>query len=190
MSRCIWLGTVTCTIALISDALVGCGAAQRSPSAAAPAFPSAHEERKPDVLVEAKDSDLQHAKDFLVALRSGDSTSLHRVSCTQFFYRTTAKADTCPSRVDTPEAFDQLIACVRADPILRGELADAEAVASNAVEIRELPNWTAPLMEKESGSFTAVSSFINGDGVTYGFVLLSKGRCIERLMLTASFDTG
>lgn len=137
-----------------------------------------------------EDSELQHAGEFLVALRSGDVKSLRRVSCPHFEYRTTAKVNKCPNRVDTSEAFDQLITCVRADPMLKDELAHADDLASNAIQIRELPNWTVPLMDREPGPVTAVSSFINGDGVTYSFVLLWKGRCIERLMLTASFETG
>jgi hypothetical protein len=190
MSKCIWLASAACAVALASAALIGCGAGQRSPSAVTPSRSSAHGGSKLDASIVVEDSALQHAREFFVALRSGDVKSLHRVSCPHFEYRTTAKVNKCPHRVDTSEAFDQLITCVRADPMLRDELADADNLASNAVQIRELPNWTAPLMDRELGPSTAVSSFINGDGVTYSFVLLWKGICIERLMLTASFETG
>lgn len=127
---------------------------------------------------------------FLAALQSHDRDELRRRSCAHFEFRTTERTSDCPTRADGPEELERIIECLRDDALLRKELAFAHGLAESATLTSEVPEWAATWMTSETRGFARVRAYINGDGVTFSFVVLTRDSCVAWLMLTAEFERG
>jgi len=172
-----------------------CGAPQSSPppaaasvnrsSSAAPAGDEKPAAARQEVIDPAK-----LAADFLIAFRDGEPAALRPLACRTFQFRSTARVDACGGTASTPEEFGRLVRCVRSNATLQRELQYASGLASSVAAIPALPEWAVPLVTAHARIQPAAGAYINGDGVTYQFVLLSNQNCIEWLLLAADLETG
>lgn len=130
------------------------------------------------------------AANFLTAFRDGEPTALSPLACRTFQFRSTARVDECGGTANTPEELDRLVRCVRADATLQRVLQYASGLPASVAAIPALPGWAVPLVSASARAQPAADAYINGDGVTFRFVLISSGECVEWLLLTAEFEAG
>ena len=180
---------------LLALLATGCGASKPSPvslsSAPNHARPVAQSggEQKEAAAPKAVDP-AGLAANFLTAFRDGELAALSPLVCREFQFRSTARVDECRGTASTSEEFDSLVRCVRADATLQRELQYASGLVPSISAIPALPHWALPLVSANARAQPAADAYINGDGVTFRFVLISSGDCVEWLLLTAEFEAG
>jgi hypothetical protein len=110
---------------------------------------------------------------WLNALKTRDVPKLAERTQFPFTYRTTNSEPVCEGASANAGMLETTVDClVRRDENLFEELAVSEGFGVKALEPAQVPPWAAKLMGQAARSDRLVSAFINGDGITFEFVLV------------------
>jgi len=113
------------------------------------------------------------ATDWLVALRKNDTGQLSRTTAFPFSYRSTGKRKFCEGAIKDQAGMAGLMKCFRTkEKLFIGELKHADDMQLTITDGRDASKSLLKLLDKKDQDGTLVSSFINGDGVTYTFLLV------------------
>jgi hypothetical protein len=130
------------------------------------------------------------AKQWFERLRDHDSEALASATQFPFEYQTTAEQDPCRAVVSTLAELRVFVACVSRDPLFMTELRHADDLGLTVVSPNSLPPWAHPRLARMAQGPLPIHGYINGDGVSYEFVLWLQMRRVQALYLHAEFERG
>jgi hypothetical protein len=115
-------------------------------------------------------------RDWLGLLRAGALTALAEATDLPFAYQEAWPKKQCTSTARTRSALASWTECIRKDEVLLGEL----AFLSETLEFHKAPAEASPSLRSLANRFRGtgewVAAYINGDGVTYTFLVLVTRR--------------
>jgi len=124
---------------------------------------------------------------WLTALRDQDHGVLTTLTAFPFGFQTPSSKQRCRSGAETPDELRSITTCIVADGLLLEELRRADDFHLVALPQGSVPVWARAVQSESNRDRVPVKAFINGDGVTYVFVLLVKRdrveTCIEHVEL-------
>lgn len=181
------------TFVLLAPALLAtvavCDTKPRAPAGAPAAAPG-----KPDaVLTDAQA--VAAASAWLDALKARDAGALARKTRFPFRFASTAKKPICEGVAADPSALGAMVTCLgQNDRLFLTELAAAGTPATKPVAAKGGPRWLAKLWPASEPGDRLVSTFINGDGVTFELVLVvadaAAGGLVRAFLLHGEVEAG
>jgi len=113
------------------------------------------------------------ARAWLDALKRRDTAALAEKTQFPFTYKTTSRKKLCEGRAVDAKKLAATVDCLALrDKLLLEQLGYAEHLEVKVLEPAQIPPWVAKLAGKPTGRDWLVSAFLNGDGITFEFVLV------------------
>ena len=110
---------------------------------------------------------------WLNALKTRDMPKLVEKTQFPFTYRTTNREPVCEGTTANARMLESTVDClIRRDKRFIEELAHAENFGVKALDPAQPPPWAAKLLGPPASGDRLVSAFVNGDGMTFEFVLV------------------
>ena len=150
----------------------GAAAANDQKSPPPPAKPST--ETSPSTSKPSREQALSLANDWLQALKTNDPAKLSRVTQLPFTYKSLGKKRLCERTIKDTTGVESLLKCFYAkETLFLEELkqADANETKLEAGDLQYVPKKLLALLGKAHAASVLVTAYINGDGVTYTFLL-------------------
>jgi hypothetical protein len=135
------------------------------------------------------------AKAWIETLKSKDLNKVSANSGLPFAYKTTDKKKTCDGVADDASKRTALIECVLArEKLMIDELTEADEMKFKAIAVRQIPAELKRIVSAPGSNERLVTSYLNGDGVTFTFVFLigaSGGKAVTRaVFVDTEFHSG
>lgn len=136
------------------------------------------------------------ARAWLDALKRRDMEALAERTRFPFTYRSTNRRKLCEATSADARQLTAVVDCLaRRDKLLLEELARAAKVEVKVLEPARAPAWLAKLIGKPAGGDWLVGGFLNGDGITFEFVLVvlaggSGPGVVKAFLVNADVESG
>jgi hypothetical protein len=201
-TRTVGIAALLASMALVAVCKAGEGT-KEAPSVGKPAPPSAPSDGK-----EPKPPDQSHGttagtlapevalaavNGWLDALRTKDAAKLRELTRLPLAYKSIGKKKLCEGVVKDGAGLDAMTTCfAKKETLFLEELKRGEDLAPKVVDPGHAPKSLMKLLDKSESEQTLVSGYINGDGVTYGLLLVvapgDSGKAgVSTFALKASF---
>ncbi len=135
----------------------------------------------------AVSSPIDAAKLWLVSLRDGNQVALESRTAFPFQVRW-AVADGWAGSARDSRSLAELVARLRSDAVFAGEVQHVADFPARLLAVAELPEWASGDLAPATAQ--AIKSFINGDGVTYEFVLFVAAEGVRAVAVSAAIEGG
>lgn len=136
------------------------------------------------------------ARAWLDALKRRDTRALAEKTRFPFVYETTSRKKLCEgTAVDAKELAATVDCLARRDKLLLEQLAHVERLDVKVLEPARTPPSLAKLIGKPTGGDRLVGAFLNGDGITFEFVLVvvrggSGFGVVKTFLVNAEVESG
>jgi hypothetical protein len=180
----------SCLAVVIAAVLAGCGrASSREPPVVSPTTANIDDGRGTAPHGErATPEDI--ALRWLNALRDHDESSLKALSAFPFHFKTTAATTRCADRASTQDQLRALADCIIADELFLRELKQTTDFHISRLTRETLPTWATATAVESIDAYTEIKAFINGNGVTYVFLMLVTAAQVDTFIQHTEFEQG
>ncbi len=135
------------------------------------------------------------ASEWLSNVRANDAKGVSAATTVPFLYRTTNRRKKCEGEVKDVAALNRWLECFRkSQNLLIEELAAADGVALSPGG-GAVPTKLSQMKKSVTGDGMWVQAFLNGDGISYGFLIFvtkppsGRGQ-VKAVLIDVSFDGG
>jgi hypothetical protein len=134
------------------------------------------------------------ARMWLGSLARNSETGLRQVTQFPFQFVASSAGAKCNKTADDVKAFAGLVRCLeKNETVFLKELRDAGELRIKTIDRGKIPPQLADLVGKVAPREQIVSTFINGDGVTFEMVMLvasGDATAVRAIYINAEFESG